>query len=245
MALIGVATAWLTTMHDFPRPTVFEWALVLPLAVPAYVMAYVYRLSAIRRPGPNHLREIFGWEFGDYCFPTSAPARCDADVRVRALPPTFILARTPHFSGAGRRRARSRTHPRHRAVAGLLHRVAAAGRPAIATGVALALMEPWPITARWPTFAVNTFTTGIYRAWFPGRPDRLQLTGGDPAGDGAAAGGRRAHHPRRARYHNTSNRLARPRAPVGMPGWLASLACLTPLPRLSAAGRAAAAHGAG
>ena len=39
---IGVTTAWLTAMHEFPGRRFFEWALVLPLAVPAYVMAYVY-----------------------------------------------------------------------------------------------------------------------------------------------------------------------------------------------------------
>ena len=42
VALVGVATAWLTAMHDFPGQRFFEWALVLPLAVPAYVLAYVY-----------------------------------------------------------------------------------------------------------------------------------------------------------------------------------------------------------
>src|SRR5512134_2591327 len=41
-AVVGVATAWLVTMHDFPGRRAFEWALVLPLAVPAYVMAYAY-----------------------------------------------------------------------------------------------------------------------------------------------------------------------------------------------------------
>src|SRR5690606_4144109 len=42
VAVIGVATAWLTAMHRFPGQRFFEWALVLPMAVPAYVMAYVY-----------------------------------------------------------------------------------------------------------------------------------------------------------------------------------------------------------
>jgi iron(III) transport system permease protein len=40
--VIGVATAWLTAMHDFPGRALFEWALVLPMAMPAYVLAYVY-----------------------------------------------------------------------------------------------------------------------------------------------------------------------------------------------------------
>ena len=70
VAVIGVATAWLTAMHDFPGRRFFEWALVLPLAVPAYVMAYVYT-DFLQFVGPvqSALREIFGWEFGDYYFP--------------------------------------------------------------------------------------------------------------------------------------------------------------------------------
>ena len=39
--VVGVTTAWLTAMHDFPGRRFFEWGLVLPLAVPAYVLAYV------------------------------------------------------------------------------------------------------------------------------------------------------------------------------------------------------------
>ena len=42
VVIVGVATAWLTAMHDFPGRRIFEWALVLPLAIPAYVLAYVY-----------------------------------------------------------------------------------------------------------------------------------------------------------------------------------------------------------
>ena len=60
--VLGVATAWLTAMHDFPGRRVFEWALVLPLAVPAYVLAYVYT-DFLQFVGPlqSGLREFFGW----------------------------------------------------------------------------------------------------------------------------------------------------------------------------------------
>ena len=70
VAVVGVTTAWLTAMHDFPGRCVFEWALVLPLAVPAYVMAYVYT-DFLQFVGPlqTALRETFGWQHGDYWFP--------------------------------------------------------------------------------------------------------------------------------------------------------------------------------
>ena len=67
---VGVATAWLTTMHSFPGRRGFEWALVLPLAMPAYVLAYVYT-DFLQFVGPlqSFLRESFGWSKADYWFP--------------------------------------------------------------------------------------------------------------------------------------------------------------------------------
>src|SRR5574337_1544908 len=67
VASIGVTTAWLTAMHDFPGRRFFEWALVLPLAVPAYVMAYVYT-DFLQFVGPlqSWLRASFGWKAGQY-----------------------------------------------------------------------------------------------------------------------------------------------------------------------------------
>ena len=65
--VIGVATAWLTAMHDFPGRALFEWALVLPMAMPAYVLAYVYT-DFLQFVGPlqSFLRESFGWSKADY-----------------------------------------------------------------------------------------------------------------------------------------------------------------------------------
>ena len=70
VVVVGVATAWLTAMHDFPGRRFFEWALVLPLAVPAYVLAYVYT-DFLQFVGPlqSALREAFGWRRADYWFP--------------------------------------------------------------------------------------------------------------------------------------------------------------------------------
>ena len=68
--VVGVATAWLTAMHDFPGRRFFEWALVLPLAVPAYVLAYVYT-DVLQFVGPvqSWLRQTFAWSRADYWFP--------------------------------------------------------------------------------------------------------------------------------------------------------------------------------
>src|SRR5690606_29895032 len=69
--IAGVGTAWLVTMYRFPGSRIFEWALLLPLAVPAYVMAYAYT-DLLQYSGPVQaaLRELFGWRSArDYWFP--------------------------------------------------------------------------------------------------------------------------------------------------------------------------------
>ena len=69
--IIGVGTAWLVTMCRFPGRRIFEWALLLPFAVPAYVIAYVYT-DLLEYAGPLQvmLRELFGWSSArDYWFP--------------------------------------------------------------------------------------------------------------------------------------------------------------------------------
>ena len=67
---IGITTAWLTTMCRFPGRRLLEWALLLPMAVPAYVMAYAYT-DFLQFAGPvqSLLREWTGWGPGDYWFP--------------------------------------------------------------------------------------------------------------------------------------------------------------------------------
>jgi iron(III) transport system permease protein len=80
----------------------FEWALVLPLAMPAYVLAYVYT-DFLQFVGPvqSWLRETFGWSRGDYWFPGRAQRRRRGrDVRVRALSLRLLLARTAFIERA-------------------------------------------------------------------------------------------------------------------------------------------------
>jgi len=70
-AVIGVSGAWLVTMCRFPGRRVFEWALLVPLAVPTYVIAYTYT-DILEYAGPvqGALRALFGWQSArDYWFP--------------------------------------------------------------------------------------------------------------------------------------------------------------------------------
>ena len=100
---IGVTTAWLTTMHDFPGRRIFEWALVLPLAMPAYVMAYVYT-DFLQFVGPvqSFLRETFGWRARDYWFPDVRSSGGAIGMFMFVLfPYVYMLARTAFLERAG------------------------------------------------------------------------------------------------------------------------------------------------
>ena len=167
VAVVGVATAWLTAMHDFPGRRFFEWALVLPLAVPAYVMAYVYT-DFLQFVGPvqSALRAAFGWEFGDYWFPDIRTLPGAVLMFVCVLYPyVYLLARTAFLERASGMLEAARTLGMGpwRAFFAVSLPLA---RPAIVAGVALALMETLADYGTVAYFAVNTFTTGIYRAWF-------------------------------------------------------------------------------
>jgi len=164
---LGVGSAWLVTRHQFPGRAAFEWALVLPLAMPAYVMAYTYT-DLLQYVGPvqTALREAFGWRRADYWFP---------DVRsiggavlmfsLVLYPYVYLMARTAFLErgGATLEVARSLGLTPWQ---GWLRVSLPMARPAIAGGVALALMETLADFGTVSYFAVQTFTTGIYRAWF-------------------------------------------------------------------------------
>ncbi|MGB5396795.1 MAG: iron ABC transporter permease, partial [Gammaproteobacteria bacterium] len=67
---LGVSTAWVCTTCDFPGRRFFEWALLLPMAVPAYIIAYTYTgMLDFAGPVQTTLRELMGWGYGEYWFP--------------------------------------------------------------------------------------------------------------------------------------------------------------------------------
>ncbi|HKQ31201.1 MAG TPA: iron ABC transporter permease [Burkholderiales bacterium] len=165
--LVGVTSAWLVTLYEFPGRAVFEWALVLPLAVPAYVMAYTYTdLLQFVGPVQTGLRETFGWQKGDYWFPDIRSLGGAIAMFVFVLYPyVYLLARTAFLERAGGMLevGRSLGLGSWRSFLRISFPLA---RPAVAAGAALALMETLADYGTVSYFAVQTFTTGIYRAWF-------------------------------------------------------------------------------
>lgn len=165
--VVGVSTAWLVTMHDFPGRRLFEWALVLPLAVPAYVMAYAYTdLLQFVGPVQTWLRESFGWQKGDYWFPDVRSVGGAVAMFIFVLYPyVYLLARTAFMERASGMLEAGRSLGL--GPWGSFFRISLPlARPAVATGAALALMETLADYGTVAYFAVQTFTTGIYRAWF-------------------------------------------------------------------------------
>ncbi len=166
VSVLGVGTAWLVTACRFPGRRALEWMLVLPLAAPAYVLAYAYT-DFLQFSGPlqSALRSAIGWQAGEYWFP-----------EVRSLPGAiamFSLALYPYVYLLSRATFLERSLSALEAgrllgygpVRSFFAIALPLARPAIAAGVALALMETLADFGTVSYFAVQTFTTGIYHAW--------------------------------------------------------------------------------
>lgn len=232
-ASMGVGAAWLVTRYDFPLRGTLEWALVLPLAVPGYVMAYTYTdLLQFVGPVQTWLRDTFEWTRADYWFPDVRSLGGAVVLFSLVLYPyVYMLARTAFLERAGGMLEVGR-------VLGLgpwgsFFRVSLPlARPAIAAGVSLALMETLADFGAVSYFGVQTFTTGIYRAWFS-LGDRIAAAQLAAAllGFVIALLLLEQASRRRARFHDTTGR-DRPRRgqPLrGVPAVLACAACLAPV----------------
>ena len=164
VAVVGVATAAAVTLFDFAGRKTFEWALLLPLAMPAYVVAYAYT-DFLQFSGPlqTALRATLGVE--GRVFPEVRSLGGAAWVFTFCLYPyVYLLARTAladratHLMDA----ARLLGAPMRRRVREIALPLA---RPAVAAGVALALMETLADFGVSSYFGIQTFTAGIYKAW--------------------------------------------------------------------------------
>ena len=233
VAALGVGAAWLVTRYDFPLRRQFEWALVLPLAMPAYVAAYTYT-DLLQYVGPvqTALRHYFGWGRADYWFPEVRSLGGAALMFTLVLYPyVYMLARTAFVERAGGlvEVARSMGLTPWQ---GFVRISLPLARPAIVAGMALALMETLADYGTVSYFAVQTFTTGIYRAWFSlgDRVAAAQLALTLLSFVVAVLVLERVSRGR-ARFHETTlRRTGTPRQPLGGPrAALALLACALPL----------------
>lgn len=232
VASVGTGAAWLAALHEFPGRRQFEWLLLLPMAMPAYVLAYAYT-DFLQFVGPvqTGLREHFGWGRGDYWFPDVRSLGGAIVLFTCVLYPyVYLLVRTAFLERAGGMIEAAQVLGLSPARAFFKVSIPLA-RPAIAAGMALALMETLADYGTVAYFALPTFTTGIYRAWFS-LGDRvaaaqlaacllgfvLLLLALEQASRG------------QARYHDTSGRRRAVRQQLqGLPAVLAVLGCLLPI----------------
>ncbi|WP_144182869.1 ABC transporter permease [Elioraea rosea] len=164
---IGAGTAWLVTMHDFPGRRVFEVALLLTLAMPAYLIGYVYTdMLDVTGPVQSALRAGLGVRFGEYWFPEIRSLGGAVLMFGLVLYPyVYLLCRAAFLEQSVCLTEVARTLGCSRMA--MIRRVALPlARPAIAAGAALAVMEALADFGTVQHFAVRTFTTGIYQAWF-------------------------------------------------------------------------------
>ena len=232
-AAIGTGAAWLVAMYRFPGSRWLDYALLFPMAIPAYIGAYAL-VDFLNYAGPvqGALRVTFGWHTArDYWFPEIRSMGSAILVLSAALyPSVYLLARAAfrEQSGASYEVARALGAGR----LALFWRVGLPlARPSIAAGVALAMMETVADFGTVQHFGVQTLTTGVFTTWLDG----------NNAGGAAQIAlvilalilvlviverlGRR-----NARFHNLSrsNRAVQPIALRGPGAWVATALCLIP-----------------
>ncbi len=165
--LIGTVCAWIVSQYQFFGRRYLQWLLLLPLAMPAYIIAYTYTgLLDFAGPLQSTLRQQFGWRYGDYWFPDIRSLTGAIVMLTLVLYPyVYMLARSAFREQPASLLEASRTlglTPRQHFVKVALP----LARPALLTGTALAMMEALADYGTVQYFGVTTFTTGIFRTWF-------------------------------------------------------------------------------
>ena len=225
-AIFGTASAWLVAMYRFPGQRWLDSALLFPLAIPAFVGAYAL-VDFLDYAGPlqTSLRAMFGWrDARDYWFPEVRAHGPAIIVLASALYPyVYLLARAAFREQSGC------SYEVARALGAgpwaLFWRVGLPlARPAIATGVALAMMETVADYGTVQHFGVQTLTTGVFSTW---------LSGNNAGGAAQIAGvmlmlillllALERISRRNARFYRLS-KSTRPIAPMTLRGWRGGLA---------------------
>lgn len=165
--VIGTGTAWLVTMCRFPGSRLLEWALLLPLVLPTYIIGYAYAdMLAFAGPLQTALREATGWSRGEYWFPDLGSAGGVALLFTLVLYPyVYLTARAAFLSQSQALLDASRILG-HGPWRTFLRVGLPLARPAVAAGAALALLETLADFGTVQYYGVHTFTTAIYRTWY-------------------------------------------------------------------------------
>ena len=167
VAVVGVSTAWVVSAYEFPGRRIFEWALLLPLAMPAYIIAYSY-VEILDSFGPvqSFFRFVTGYTARrDYWFPE--PRSLGGAILLMGAvlyPYVYLTARAMFLMQAAALIEVSRTLGD--SGAGAFWRIALPlARPAVAVGMTLALMEAMNDIGAVEHLGVRTLTVSVYTTW--------------------------------------------------------------------------------
>ncbi|TLP76170.1 iron ABC transporter permease [Pseudomonas nitroreducens] len=164
VTVLGVSLAWLTSLCEFPGRRWLDWALMLPFAVPAYVLAFVFvGLLDFSGPVQTLLREWFG---SGLRLPRVRSTGGVITVLVLVFYPyVYLLARTA-FLAQGRGLMEAARVLGLSPLAAFWRVALPMARPAIGAGLALAIMETLADFGTVSVFNFDTFTTAVYKTWY-------------------------------------------------------------------------------
>ncbi len=162
--LFGISSAWIVTRYNFPLKKILEWALLLPAAIPAYIIAYTYT-DFLEYAGPVQgiLRDFFNWKSSkDYWFPNIRSMGGAIFVMSSVLYPyIFLMVRVTFLSTPLSYYQTSQIHGKN-----VFFNVAIPlARPSIVAGLALVLMETISDFGTVDYFALETLTLGVFNVW--------------------------------------------------------------------------------
>jgi iron(III) transport system permease protein len=165
-AVLGTSTAWCISMCKFPGYKIFEWALLLPLAMPAYVLAYTYTdFLDVAGPVQTLIRDGLGLDVQQYWFPNiRSLGGAIAMLTLALYPYVYMLAKVAFLEQAQNTLEASRVLG-SRPWRSFTEIALPLARPSIVAGLSLVLMETLSDFGTVQYFSVDTFTTGIYRTW--------------------------------------------------------------------------------
>ena len=162
--IFGVSTSWIVTRYKFPGKHILEWSLLLPAAVPAYIIAYTYTdIFEYAGPFQGMLRDIFGWKTAqDYWFPNIRSMWGAILVMSSVLYPyIYLMTRASFLTTPISFFQTSSIYGRNT----FIYVALPLARPGIVAGLALVLMETISDFGTVDYFALDTLTLGVFNVW--------------------------------------------------------------------------------
>ncbi len=167
VSAIGVSTAWLVSMYTFPGRQILQWLLILPIAIPAYILGFTW-VGILDYTSPVYVffRDTFGVNTGQFfIFNILSLPGAIIILSLALYPYVYLIART-WFNQQSASILEAGYSLGHRPISVFFKIALPLSRPALVAGVSLALMEVLNDYGLVSYFGVETFTTGIFTAWF-------------------------------------------------------------------------------